>query len=126
MTVNKHGLTIDIERTDSSFFMILKATGKLTHEDYKTINVMLDSALDGVEEAKINLLVDITQLQGWEPRAIWDDFKLGIKHGKEFKKIAIYGNKNWQELAAKVGSWFISGSVEYFEQHDKAMQWLGE
>ena len=126
MTTTRHGLSIGIERTDSSFFMTMKATGQLTHEDYETITPMIDAALAGVQEAKIKMLVDITQMKGWEPRAAWDDFKLGIKHGKEFEKIAIYGNKNWQEIAAKIGSWFVSGDVKYFADQDDATQWLGE
>lgn len=40
--------------------------------------------------------------------------------------IAIYGNKNWQEIAAKVGSWFVSGEIKYFEGYDDALQWIGE
>lgn len=40
-----------------------------------------------------------------------DDFKLGLKVGTSIDKIAIYGDKNWQELAAKVGSWFITGDM---------------
>lgn len=124
MSNNRHGLSIGIERTDANFFMTLKATGKLTHEDYKTITPMIDAALAGVKQAKIRMLIDGTELEGWEARAAWDDFKLGIKHGKEFEKIAIYGNKNWQEIAAKLGSWFVSGEVKYFADSDAALQWI--
>ena len=126
MSNSRHGLSIGIERTGSSFFMTMKAIGKLTHEDYETITPMIDSALAGVKEAKVKILIDGTEMEGWEARAAWDDFKLGIKHGKEFEKIAIYGNKNWQEIAAKIGSWFVTGEVKYFEQHDDALQWIGE
>ncbi len=126
MSNSRHGLSIGIERTGSSFFMTMKAIGKLTHEDYKTITPMIDSALAGVKEAKVKMLIDGTEMEGWEARAAWDDFKLGIKHGKEFEKIAIYGNKNWQEIAAKVGSWFVTGEVKYFEHCDDALQWIGE
>ncbi|MCK5649351.1 MAG: STAS/SEC14 domain-containing protein [Gammaproteobacteria bacterium] len=126
MSNSRHGLSIGIERTGSSFFMTMKAIGKLTHEDYETITPMIDSALAGVKEAKVKMLIDGTEMEGWEARAAWDDFKLGIKHGKEFEKIAIYGNKNWQEIAAKVGSWFVTGEVKYFEYCDDALQWIGE
>jgi len=69
--------------------MTMKAIGKLTHEDYEVITPLIDSALEGISDAKINMLIDGTQMEGWEPRAAWDDFKMGIKHGKEFSKIAI-------------------------------------
>jgi hypothetical protein len=85
---------------------------------------MIESALLGVKQPKIKAIFDASQLDGWELRAAWDDFKLGLKHGSEFEKIAIYGNKRWQEMSAKIGSWFISGEVKYFEDYDEALAWL--
>ncbi len=124
MSVKRHGLSIGIERTDDDFFLSLKATGKLTHDDYKIITPMIESALEGVDHPKIKAIFDGTELEGWELRAAWDDFKIGLKHGSEFEKIAIYGNKRWQEIGAKVGSWFMSGEVKYFENRDDALEWL--
>jgi hypothetical protein len=126
MNIQKHGLSIGIERVENKFFLALKAVGKLTHDDYEIITPMIDSALAGVKEPKVNVLIDGTEMEGWELRAAWDDFKLGVKHGKDFEKIAIYGNKNWQEITAKIGSWFISGEVKYFECYDDALQWLNK
>jgi len=120
----KHGLQIGIERVRSQFFISLTAVGKLTHEDYQVITPMIDAALNAVTDPKVNMLIDGTEMEGWEPRAAWDDFKLGLKHGSEFKKIAIYGNKHWREITAKVGSWFISGEVRYFDDHDEALAWF--
>jgi len=93
MTTSRHGLSIGIERINSSFFLKLKATGKLTHEDYKIIDPLIDAALNGIKQPKIKALIDGTELEGWELQAAWDDFKLGLKHNNEFEKIAIYGNK---------------------------------
>ena len=126
MDTTRHGLSIGIERVGRDFFITLTATGKLTHEDYKVITPMIDAALSEVKDPQVKMLVDGTQLEGWELRAAWDDFKLGLKHGNEFVKIAIYGNKNWQEITAKVGSWFISGEVKYFESSDAALAWLNQ
>ena len=48
MTIIRHGLSIGIERVDNDFFLSLKVTGKLTHEDYEKITPMMDAALDGI------------------------------------------------------------------------------
>ena len=87
---------------------------------------MIDSALDAVKAPHVKVLIDGTELEGWELRAAWDDFKLGLKHGNEFKKIAIFGNKNWQEITAKIGAWFISGEIKYFENEQEALGWLSD
>ncbi len=126
MKTIRHGLSIGIERVNEDFFLSLKAVGKLTHEDYEKINPMIDSALEGVTDPKVKVFIDGSELEGWELRAAWDDFKLGLKHGNEFDRIAIFGNKKWQEYAAKIGSWFISGEVKFFEDADEALEWLQE
>ncbi|HHJ35217.1 MAG TPA: STAS/SEC14 domain-containing protein [Gammaproteobacteria bacterium] len=124
MSTIRHGLSIGIERINNEFFLSLKAIGKLTHQDYEKINPMIDSALEGVKDPKVKVFIDGSELEGWELRAAWDDFKLGLKHGSEFDRIAIFGNKKWQEYSAKIGSWFISGEVRYFEDADEALDWL--
>ncbi len=122
--IKRHGLSIGIERVDHEFFLTMKATGKLTHEDYEKITPLIDSALEGVKDPQLKAIIDGTELEGWELRAAWDDFKIGLKHGREFSKIAIVGNKHWQEIAAKMGSWFVSGEVKYFENYQDALNWL--
>jgi len=126
MNIIRHGLSIGIERVDNNFFMSLKAAGKLTHGDYEKITPLIDATLEGVKDPKVNVYLDASELEGWELRAAWDDFKLGLKHGNEFNKIAIFGNKKWQEYAAKIGTWFVSGEVRYFKDADEALSWLQE
>lgn len=121
-----HGLAIGLERHGDEFFLNLKVSGKLTHDDYQVLTPMLESALAGIRHPKIKALIDLTELKGWELRAAWDDLKLGIKHGNEFTKVALYGDKKWQEYAAKIGSWFISGEARYFEDKTAALGWLIE
>jgi len=124
MSTDSHGMSIGIEQFGSEFFLTLKAVGKLTHQDYEVITPMIDAALQGVQDPKVKAILDVTEMQGWELRAAWDDFRLGLKHGSEFDKVAIYGNKDWQQLAAKVGSWFISGDARFFDNRDDALAWL--
>ena len=126
MNTTKHGLTIGIERVGTLCYLSLKASGMLTHADYGVIAPMLESALAGVTGPKIRVLFDMTELQGWELRAAWDDFNIGLKHGDEFEKVALYGNRRWQALAAKVGGWFIAGEVRYFEHESDALIWILE
>jgi len=122
----RHGISLGIERIDNEILFTMKIQGKLTHEEYERIIPMLESALKGIEHPHINVFVDATELEGWELRAAWDDLKLGIHHGNEFAKIAIFGNKKWQEYAAKIGSWFISGEAKFFENMRDGLNWLKE
>lgn len=124
MSSERHGFSIGIERQNSHFFLTLKALGKLSHEDCLTITPMLDAALAGVRKPSIDVFLDVTELEGWEARAAWDDFKLGLKHGSKFNQIAILGNRKWQEKAARLASWFISGEAKFFTSETEALAWL--
>ncbi|TOQ61830.1 STAS/SEC14 domain-containing protein [Vibrio parahaemolyticus] len=124
MSSERHGISVGLERFGSEFFLVFKAVGKLTHEDYQAIAPVLESALAGVNGQHVKVLVDISEFSGWDLRAAWDDVQLGLKIGPKFEKVAIYGDKNWQELASKVGGWFISGEMQSFNEYDSAIKWL--
>ncbi len=127
MTNNyKHGISIGLNRVKDYFFIKMDIIGSLTHEDYEIITPMLENALQGVEEPKISLLVDATKFEGWSLQAAWDDLKLGLKHNKDFEKIAFVGNKSWQEYSVKISNWFSLGTMEYFETIEDALVWLSE
>ncbi len=126
MELTRHGLNIGLERSGEQFYLSLKVSGKLTHEDYQSMTPMLEAALAEITSPKVNVFIDAVDLEGWEPRAVWDDFKLALKHGSEFEKIAIYGYKKWQSVAARLSSWFISGEVKFFDDPKQALQWLNQ
>ena len=124
MTIKEHGLSFGITRINNKFYMKMKALGKLTHEDYEIMVPMLEDAIKDVKDPAIKALVDLRDFEGWELRAAWDDLKLGLKHGKEFKKIALIGNQNWESIAATIGNWFSSGEMKYFEDDEEAVNWI--
>ena len=124
MPLKEHGLSYGISRINNDFFMNMKIVGKLTHADYEMIIPMLENSIKDVGDPNIKIIVDMTDFEGWEMRAAWDDFKLGVKHNHEFSKIALIGNKKWEELMAKVSNWFISGDIQYFENRQDGLSWL--
>ena len=125
MTEFHHGFSVSIERAgDERVLLTMHVRGKLEHQDYATLVPMLESAIAGMEHPKIDVLMDMRQLEGWEMRAAWDDLKLGVKHGRQFNKIAMVGSEKWQEVAAKMGSWFIGGEARLFQEKDAAWAWL--
>lgn len=120
----QHGLRIGLTQIDDLIYLHLEIIGKLTHHDYEVLLPMLDAAVDGAENARIDSLVDLRQLEGFELRAIWDDLKLGLKHRKRFERVAVLGNKKWEQVATQIGNWFTSGELAYFENEDNAKKWI--
>jgi len=124
MTIIRHGIAVGIERFGSDFYMTFTAVGKLTHEDYKVITPMIDAALESIKGPKVKVFFDVRQFEGWELKAAWDDFKIGLKHGNKFVRVAMLGNKPWQAWLSKMAGWFVAGEVEYFEDESAAIAWL--
>ncbi|WMS88012.1 STAS/SEC14 domain-containing protein [Pleionea litopenaei] len=124
MEILTHGLLVGIQRFNQEVFITIKATGKLTHEDYETITPLIENTLSSVEHPNVKMFFDGSEFDGWDLRAAWDDLKLGLKHNKEFSKIAILGNSRWLELGTKVSAWFVSGEAKYFTDKEQALTWL--
>tara|TARA_B100001063_G_scaffold125159_1_gene117009 strand:+ start:670 stop:1413 length:744 start_codon:yes stop_codon:yes gene_type:complete len=124
--LEKHGLTLGIQRIDNEFILTLKVSGKLTHDDYEKITPLINSSLEGITNPKLNVLADITELDGWEVQAAWDDLKLGLKYGSDFGKIAIYGRSTLIVYGAKIASWFLSGEIKQFDDMNKAIAWINK
>jgi hypothetical protein len=125
MTLLKHGISIGIERYgDDDFFVAFKAIGTLTHQDYERMVPVLESALAGVKDPDIFALVDVTELDGLELQAAWDDIKLGVKHIRHFEKIAIVGKTTLQEVLVKLANWFTPAEVRFFVDNGDAVAWL--
>lgn len=124
MSIERHGISVGIERVSGETIIVFKAKGKLTHDDYQAMIPILKTTIKEIDSSALKMMVDISTLTGWELRAAWDDFKLGLELNSKIDKIAICGDKSWQELASKVGSWFVSGDIKSFEEHHSAIEWL--
>jgi hypothetical protein len=124
--MQEHSISFGITHIADEFFLKLTIKGRLTHHDYERMIPMIENALVGIKEPKIKVLVDAREFDGWELRAAWDDLKFGLKHNKEFTKLAFVGDKSWEAYGIKISNWFMSGEMQYFENIDEATAWLNE
>lgn len=122
---NEHTIAVGISRVNDTFFMKLKISGTLTHQDYELMIPMIENAVKSIENPDVKVLIDALDFNGWEARAMWDDLKFGLTHTELFTKIAFVGSKKWKEYAVKISNWFMIGNIEYFENIDEAILWLG-
>lgn len=102
-------------------------SGKLTDEDYqKTLVPELEQAVE--RWGKISLLLEMEDFHGWEPHALWDDFQVGLKYNEAIVRIAMVGDKKWEEWMAKLIKPFVKAEVKYLEhaRDHRAWIWLRE
>lgn len=102
----------------------IHASGRLTDSDYKTFMPKIEERID--EYGKIRLLVDMEGFAGWDMYAAWDDFTFGMTHWHHFEKMAIVGDRTWEETAAKAMDLLMRSEVRFFEiqNRDAAWDWI--
>jgi hypothetical protein len=103
-----------------------KISGKLHDEDYKTFVPLIDDAI--AKEGKVRLLAQFHDFHGWDLHALWDDVKFSTTHCTKIERIALVGDRKWEEWMAKVCKPFTMAKVQYFDagQLDAAWAWLNE
>lgn len=112
--------------TDSSKIVAFKLSGRLHDDDYRRFVPLVEAAI--AKAGKIRLLARFEDFQGWDLHAAWDDFKFGVSHYADFERIAMIGDRDWQEWMARFCRPFTKAEVKYFAEAeaDAAWAWLGE
>jgi len=103
-----------------------KLSGKLHDEDYKKFVPVIDAAVAKV--GKIRLLAQFHDFHGWDMHALWDDIKFSTRHCLDIERIALVGDKKWEEWMAKVCKPFTMAKIKYFRSSEieSAKSWLLE
>lgn len=104
----------------------IRASGKLTHKDYKLFLPLLEEQIATLD--KVSILFELDDFSGWELDAAKDDLKFGMKHFNDFERIAIVGDKSWEHWMAVIANPFLSGEIHYFNRENlqDAWDWLRE
>lgn len=112
-----------IEKLPESTESILgfKLSGKLHDADYKTFVPAVDAAI--AQHGKVRLLAQLHDFQGWDLHALWDDIKFSTTHCTKIDRIALVGEKKWEEWMAKVCKPFTMAKIQYFDAGNIAAAW---
>jgi hypothetical protein len=91
----------------------VEATGKVTHEDYR--KVLIPTAEAMMSKGPIRMLYVMGQdFSGYELGALWDDGAFGIKHWRDFSRVAVVGDAGWLRTAVTLFKPFFPCAVRLF------------
>jgi len=102
-------------------------SGKLTHPELAALQKATGEILK--EQGKTRLLVLTDAFEGWERGGAWGDLSFSINFDAQIEKMAIVGDKKWEDLALLFASKGLrSFPIEYFLPAEiaKARAWLAE
>jgi hypothetical protein len=117
---------IEILPESSGKVLAFKLSGKLHDEDYKKFVPLVDDAI--ARKGKVRMLGQFHDFHGWDLHALWDDIKFATTHCTKIERIAMVGEKKWQEWMAKVCKPFTMAKIQYFDasEIDRAWAWIRE
>ncbi len=106
--------------------LVVHVSGKLVKADYEQLVPEFERLIR--QHERIRVLFDMTDFHGWEASAAWEDFKLGVGHYADIERIALVGDKKWQQAMATICKPFTKATVRYFDHLDvaTARYWLAE
>ena len=117
---------IEILAESRNNLLAVKATDKLTAEDYEKIFIPKLHELIG-KYGKIRVLFYLPDsFKGWELGAMWDDAKFGMRHRNDFEKIALAGGPNWVKWATEIAAHILKCDVKTFktEELQESLSWI--
>lgn len=119
-------MAMQLTEENSGNVAVVHVSGKLVKADYEHFVPEFERLVQ--QHGKLRLLFDMTDFHGWEASAAWEDFKFGIEHFADIERMAMVGEKQWQQGMAIFVKPFTKAAVRYFEHADtaEARKWLGE
>jgi len=93
--------------------LVVKITGKLSKPE---IDAAQRVAIDVIRrEGRARILIIGENFKGWQEKGNWGDLSFMMKYDSQIERIAIVGNKKWEDLViAFTGKGMRSAQVEYF------------
>jgi|SRR6516164_2338414 hypothetical protein len=117
-------MAVTLNETSQGTILEVHVMGKLSHDDYEQFVPAFERRL--AEHGKIRVLFEMVDFHGWQASALWDDVKFDLKHFSDIDRLAMVGDKTWEQGMSKFCRPFTTAKVRYFDRAEMsaARQWL--
>jgi hypothetical protein len=113
-----------LNEINDSKVLEVQVTGRLTHDDYQRFTPAFERLVK--QHGKIRLLFKMVDFHGWEAGALWDDIKFDVKHFSDIERLAMVGDKKWEQGMSAFCRPFTTAKIRYFDSAaiEEARAWL--
>ena len=104
-----------------------KYEGIITHDDYQ--KVIIPTLEKEIRKGGVLCsLCDLREMTTIEGKALWDDYKFGRHHLKDFDRIATVGDQWWISILMNISSHFFKIKLKHFtsDQLEEAWKWINQ
>lgn len=119
-------MPIQLKEENGGKLLAVYVSGKLVAADYEHFVSEFERLVRQL--GKLRVLFDMTDFHGWTAGALWADTKFALHHFSDIDRLAMIGDKKWQEGMATFCKPFTKATVRYFDRADAvgARKWLGD
>lgn len=97
----------------------------ITRDDYR--NVLIPSLTAAFQkQSPIRILCDMQKFKKMKFDAMYDDYKFGMAHIRDFDKIAAVGDQWWMAPLMWISNIFYKVQIKHFNSHEleEAQKWI--
>jgi hypothetical protein len=105
----------------------MRLSGKILHRDYQQFVPMLEKTIE--EHGSVRCFIEMTEFHGIELRALWDEIKFDVRHGRQIERCAVVGDRAWESWMIKLSRPIFSrAEIRFYDiaERDKAWEWINE
>lgn len=119
-------MAVQVQSSASERLLEVHASGTLTREDYELFVPDVERKIQAF--GKVRILFEMHDFHGWNAGALWEDVKFDSRHFNDIERLAIVGEKRWQQGMAGFCRPFTTAMIRYFEHShiEQARAWLRE
>ena len=103
-----------------------KAQENLTEADIQKIHPLIHNIV--YHGQKVRWYFEMQDFTGWDMKGLWADLKMDLSHANDYEKIAMVGEKKWQDWITRFMKPFTNADIRYFdlEEKQKAKEWINQ
>lgn len=117
-------MSLELKPENDGKLLVVRLGGKLHKDDYKHFVPKVEEAIQKV--GKVRILIEMHDFHGWDLGGLWEDMKFDAKHFKDIERLAMVGDKKWEQWMATFCKPFTTAVVRYFPegQTAEARTWI--
>lgn len=115
---------IRIQNVEKNNLISATISGKISKEDIEKIHPLIHNIIKNGD--KVDFFFELVNFKGFDLKGFWEDLKVDAIHISDYGKMAIVGEKEWQQWSARATDVFTNSEVKYFDltEKEEAKRWI--
>jgi len=107
-------MSILTAETNGGKVLEILVSGRFSADDYNHLVPEVERLIN--LHGKMRIVFEMFKFRGWELGAVWEDIKFDFKHFADIDRLAVIGDRKWQEWMPIICRPFTTAAVRCFER----------